>query len=49
MNNRYRYRLTLMCPPRKEVRAMLSQLLQAVGRDKESRGVSVFVDTDPYD
>ena len=49
VNNRYRYRLTLMCPPRKEVRAMLSQLLQAVGRDKESRGVSVFVDTDPYD
>ena len=49
VNNRYRYRLTLMSPNHKEVRSMLSQLLQAVGRDRESRGVSVFVDADPYD
>ena len=49
VNNRYRYRLTLLSPNHKEIRLLLSQLLQAAGQDKESRGVSVFVDIDPYD
>ena len=49
VNDRYRYRSILMAPDRREIRTMLSQLLQAAGQDKENRGVSIFVDGDPYD
>lgn len=49
VNNRYRYRLTLSCKGTKEIRALLSHLLCAANRDRENRGVSVFVDVNPYD
>ena len=49
VNNRYRYRLTLLCRNTKEVRALLSQLLCAASTDKDNKGVSVFADVNPYD
>lgn len=49
VNNRYRYRLTLLCRNTKQVRALLSQLLCAANTDKDNKGVSVFADVNPYD
>lgn len=48
INNRYRYRLTLTGPVGKEARALLAHLLRAAYQDKENRGVSVYVDVNPY-
>lgn len=49
VNNRYRYRLTLMCENSVEVRRLAAHLLQAAHQDKANRGVSVFADFNPYD
>lgn len=49
INNRYRYRLTLMCENTAEIRRLTAYLLQAAHQDKENRGVSVFADFNPYD
>lgn len=49
VNNRYRYRLTLLCQNTKEVRQLISTLLIAAANDREIRGVSVFADVNPYD
>lgn len=49
VNNRYRYRLTLVCKNTKEVRTLIDRLLHAASQDKENRGVSVFADINPYD
>lgn len=49
VNNRYRYRLTLVCKNTKEVRTLIDGLLCAAGRDRENRGVSVYADLNPYD
>ena len=49
VNNRYRYRLTLLCQNTKEVRQLIAGLLQAAADDREIRGVSVFADVNPYD
>ena len=48
INNRYRYRLTLTGPVGREARALLAHLLRAAYQDKENRGVSVYVDVNPY-
>ena len=48
VNNRYRYRLTLTGPMGKQARALLAHLLRAAHKDKENKGVSVYVDVDPY-
>jgi len=49
VNNRYRYRLTLMCENTPQVRRLTAHLLHAVHQDKENRGVSVFADFNPFD
>lgn len=49
VNNRYRYRLTLMCENTPQIRRLTAHLLRAVHHDKEDRGVSVFADFNPYD
>lgn len=49
IKNRYRYRVTLMAPDQKEVRALVAHLVRAAQKDKENRGVSVFADLDPQD
>ena len=48
VNNRYRYRLTLTGPVGKEARALLAHLLRSAQKDKDNRGVSVYVDVNPY-
>jgi primosomal protein N' (replication factor Y) len=48
VNNRYRYRLTLVGRADKRVRALIAYLLRAVHQDKENRGVSVYADVNPY-
>lgn len=49
VNNRYRYRLTLTGRSGREVRALLAHLLRAAHKDKDNRGISVYIDTNPYE
>ena len=49
VNNRYRYRLTLLCQNTREVRQLIAGLLQVAADDREIRGVSVVADVNPYD
>ena len=49
VNNRYRYRITLMAPDHKNMRALVAHVVRAAQKDKENRGVSVFADLDPQD
>ena len=49
VNDRYRYRLTLLCRNTREVRQRIAGLLQAAADDRALRGVSVFADVNPYD
>ena len=49
VNNRYRYRITLMCKNSRTIRAMLSELIRLAQTDKENRGVSVFGDCNPME
>ena len=46
---RYRYRLTLSLQNTKEARLLLSNLLRLYAKKKEARGVSAFVDVNPYE
>ncbi len=48
VNNRYRYRLTLIGRCGREVRTLLARLLRAAHRDRDNRGVSVYADVNPY-
>jgi len=48
VNNRYRYRLTLNGRADKETRAIIAHFIRAAHQDKENRGVSVYVDVNPY-
>lgn len=49
INNTYRYRLTLGCRNRKTIRLLLAQMLRDFSKDKQNRGVTAFVDVNPYD
>ena len=49
VNCTYRYRLTLRCKNSKQLRALLAFLLSAFAKDTQNRGVSAFVDVNPYD
>jgi len=49
VNNRYRYRLTVMCENTAQVRRLTAHLLYTAHQDKENRGVSVFADFNPFD
>ena len=48
MNNRYRYRLTLTGRSDRALRSLLAQLLRAAQKDRENRGVSIYIDGNPY-
>ena len=48
VNNRYRYRLTLVGRQDKTARQRIAALLRAAQQDKENRGISVYADLDPY-
>ncbi len=47
LNNRYRYRLTLMAENIRPVREMVAHLVRCAQTDKNNRGVSVTADVDP--
>jgi len=49
VNNRYRYRLTLLGKSSPPVRTLIAHLLRAVHNDKECKGISVFADINPMD
>ena len=48
VNNRYRYRLTLTAKNVHSLRLLLAELLQSAHRDKENRGISIYIDVNPY-
>ena len=48
VNNRYRYRLTLVGQNSRPLRELLAHLLRCAQKDKENRGVSVYADVNPY-
>ena len=47
LNNRYRYRLTLMAQNTRPVREMIAHLVRCAQADKKNRGMSVTADVDP--
>ena len=49
INNKYRYRLTLCCKNTREMRLLLSEQIKAFSRQKQNRGVSVYVDVNGYE
>lgn len=48
VNHRYRYRLTLTCRNHREVRMRLAELLRRAQRDRDNRGISIYIDVNPY-
>lgn len=49
VNNRYRYRISLLSDAGREVRALVSRLLIYCNTDKRFRGTAVYADMDPAD
>ena len=49
VNNRYRYRVTVVGKNSKQLRALLAHLVRSAQQDKENRGVSVFADVNPLE
>ncbi len=49
INNQFRYRLTLRCPPDRAIRNVLGYLLRTFLADRKNRGVSAHVDINGYD
>ncbi len=47
VNNRYRYRLTLMAQNTRQVRELVAHLVRCAQSDHKNRGVSVTADVDP--
>ncbi len=47
VNNKYRYKISLLCSADKENRALVSKLLIYCNTEKEFRGVSVYADLNP--
>ena len=49
VNNRFRYRVTVMCRESKRLRLAISEVLCRYNTEKEFKGVSVFADANPLD
>ena len=49
INNQFRFRLTLAAKNSKPLRQLLSELLRGFSKEKENRGVRVFVDINGYE
>ena len=49
INNRFRFRLTLLCVNSKPLRLELSRLIQSFSKEKENRGVTLYVDVNGYE
>ena len=49
INYRYRYQLTLRCQLTRRLRSLLAALLRQFGADRETRGVSAFIDGNGFE
>lgn len=49
VNNRFRYRVTVMCRNTKRVRDTVAHTVREFSRDGKNRGVSVYADIDPFE
>ena len=49
INNRYRYRLYLRCPPGREARALTAAAIKKYSSDPRFKRLSIFGDIDPMD
>jgi len=49
INYRYRYQLTLRCQMNRLLRSLLAALLRQFGLDRETRGVSAFIDGNGFE
>ena len=49
INNKFRFHLTLLCTNSKPLRLVLSELVKSFSKEKETRGVSIFVDVNGYE
>lgn len=49
INYNFRYRLTLQCTMSQVLRGLLAHLMRAFAKDKQTRGVSVFIDVNGID
>ena len=49
INNRFRYRITVLGEDSKKLRDTISHVVKLASRDKICRGVAVYADLDPAD
>ncbi|MDR0838963.1 MAG: primosomal protein N', partial [Oscillospiraceae bacterium] len=49
INNRYRYRISLLCKNSRRIRDTLAHTVREFARDGKNRGVSAHADTDPFE
>jgi len=49
VNNRFRYRVTLMCQNSKRVRDTVAHTVREFSKDSKNRGVAVYADIDPFE
>ena len=49
VNNKFRYRVTLLCRENKQIRQLLADIICRYNTDNAFKGVSVFVDANPTD
>lgn len=47
VNDRYRFRLTLMAQNTRQIRELVAHLVRCAQRDRINRGVSISADVDP--
>ena len=49
VNNRFRYRVTLMCCNTKLIRDTVAHTVREFSKDSKNRGVAVYADVDPFE
>lgn len=49
VNNKFRYRVTLMCRNTKRIRDTVAHTVREFSKDSKNRGVSVYADIDPFE
>ncbi|MDR3309958.1 MAG: primosomal protein N' [Oscillospiraceae bacterium] len=49
LNNKFRYRVTVMCENSKEVRSVVAGIVRAFPHDAKHRGLGIFANADPFE
>jgi primosomal protein N' (replication factor Y) len=49
VNNRYRYKISVLCENNKRIRETIAHTAREFARDGKNRGVSVYADIDPFE